>query len=194
MDFRLADHLLVDELSPAIATALWVLPLGIAWLWRPRQALSSSAWMLLVAFSVLGAWTLWFGLYAQPGEPAGFEHWRPTVLYWTLAAVVIVTPRLGGDYPVKIIIGTYFALSTREWRWLNRAFAIVYMVLGGANLWVASDASHNDWVGFKFACQMNLLIIVVFRLNFVLLPLLGDVSVHLYRRAMAAYRVVSSLF
>jgi intracellular septation protein len=184
----------VDEVSPAIATAMWVLPLAIAWLWRPRQAMGLSAWMLLVAFGALGAWALWFGLYAHPGEPARFEFWKPTVLYCTLAAIMIVTPLFGGGYPAKIILGTYFAFSTHEWRWINRGFATVYAVLGGANLWVASDASYNDWVGIKFACQMNLLVIVLFRLNFVWLPILAEVSIYLYRRTMAAYRVVSSLF
>ncbi len=184
----------MDELSPAILSALWVLPLAVAWRWRPRQRASVGAWMLLAAFSALGAWALWFGLYAQPGEPQGFVFWKPTVLYWTLAAILIAAPLVGGGYPVKIILGSYFALSTREWRWLNRGFAALYTSLGGVNLWVASEASYKDWVGFKYGCLMNLLILVLFRLNFVWLPILADVSIHLYRRATAAYRAVARLF
>jgi intracellular septation protein len=181
-------------MSPVTATALWVLPLLIAWLWRPRQAASPSAWILLIAFGALGAWALWFGLYAHAGEPAGFAFWKPTVLYWTVAAILIVAPLLGWGYPAKIILGTYFALSNREWRWINRGFATVYTILGGANLVVASEASNGDWVGFKYSCMMNLLIMVLFRLNFVWLPILADVSIHLYRRTTAAYRYLSSLF
>jgi intracellular septation protein A len=181
-------------MSPVTATALWVLPLLIAWLWRPRQASSPSAWILLIAFGALGAWALWFGLYAHAGEPAGFAFWKPTVLYWTVAAIVIVAPLLGWGYPAKIILGTYFALSNREWRWINRGFATVYIILGGANLVVASEASNGDWVGFKYSCMMNLLIMVLFRLNFVWLPILADVSIHLYRRTTATYRYLSSLF
>jgi intracellular septation protein A len=184
----------VDELSPVTATALWVLPLLIAWLWRPRQAAGPSAWILLIAFGALGAWALWFGLYAHPGEPAGFAFWKPTVLYWTLAAIMIMAPLRGWGYPVKILLGTYFALSNREWRWITLGFATVYIILGGVNLLVASEASYKDWVGFKFSCMMNLLIIVLFRLNFVWLPILADVSIYLYRRATAAYRYLSSLF
>ena len=82
-------------MSPVTAAALWVLPLLIAWLWRPRQAAGPSAWILLIAFGALGAWALWFGLYAHPGEPAGFAFWKPTVLYWTLAAIMIMAPLLG---------------------------------------------------------------------------------------------------
>jgi len=181
-------------MSPVTATALWVPPLLVAWLWRPRQAAGPNAWMLLIAFGALGAWALWFGLYAHPGEPAGFALWKPTVLYWTLAAIMIVAQLLGWGYPVKLILGTYFALSNREWRWINLGLATVYSILGGVNLLVASEASYKDWVGFKYSCMMNLLIIVLFRLNFVWLPLLADVFIYLYRRVTSAYRYLSRLF
>ena len=182
-------------MSSVAAPSLWLLPLLVAWLWRPRQATGPGTWALLIAFGALGAWALWFGLYAHSGEPAGLDHWKPTVLYWTLAAIMIAGPLLGWGYPVKVVVGAYFALSNREWRWINLGFATVYAILGGVNLWVASGASYKDWVGFKYACMMNLLIIVLFRLNFVWLPLLiEDVSVKLYRRASAAYRYLTSLF
>ncbi len=180
-------------MSSVTATALWALPLLVAWLWRPRQAAGPSAWILLIAFGALGAWALWIGLYVHP-EPADFAHWKPTVLYWTLAAIMIMAPLFGWGYPVKTILGTYFALSSREWRWINRGLATVCAILGGVNLLVASEASDKDWVGFKYSCMMILLIIVLFRLNFVWLPILADVSIALYRRATAAYRYLSSLF
>ena len=95
---------------------------------------------------------------------------------------------------MKILLGSYFALSNREWRWITVGCATVYTILGGVNLLVASEASYKDWVGFKFSCMMNLLIIVLFRLNFVWLPILADVCIHLYRRATVTYRYLSSLF
>ncbi len=181
-------------MSAATATIPWVLPLCIAWIWRPRQGMSPSAWALLIAFAALGAWALWFGLYARAGEPAGLLLWKPTILYWTLAAIMIIVPLLGGGYPVKIILGTYFALSSREWRWINIGFAAVYTLIGGASRLVASEASYKDWVGFKYACMMNLLIIILFRLNFVWLPILAEVSIYLYRRATVAWRYLAKLF
>jgi len=181
-------------MSPVTATALWALALLIAWLWRPRQAASPSAWILLFAFGVLGAWALWFGLYAHPGEPAGFAFWKPTVLYWSLAAIMIMVPLLGWDCPAKIILGTYIMFSNRAWRRINLGLAAMYTFLGGVNLWVASQSSYKDWEGFKYGIMMNLLIIVLFRLNFVWLPILADVCIYWYRRATVAYRYLSSLF
>ena len=181
-------------MSAAVTAMLWVVPLGIAWLWRPRQGPGPAAWLLLVTFGALGAWALWFGFYGHAGEPPGLAVWKPTVLYWSLAAILLLSPLLGWGYPVKIIVGAYFALSSREWRWINRGFATLYLVLGGTNLVVAAEASYKDWVGFKYACMMNLLIIILFRLNFVILPILAEVSIHLYRRTTAAYRYLASLF
>jgi len=181
-------------MNPATLTALWVIPLLLAWFWRPRQPMSPGAWMLLLAYGALGAWTLWFGFYGHRAEPAGFSFWKPTVLYWTIAAITLVSPALGWGYPAKILLGTYFALSNREWRWINRGFGIVYAIMGGVNLWVAAEVSYRNWSGFKFSCMMNLLIIVVFRLNFVWLPILADVFIHLYRRGSTAYRFLASRF
>ena len=192
MDQRPVNYLLVGEMSPVTATVLLAATLLIAWLWRPPQTASPSAWILLIAFGALGAWTLWFGLYAHRAEPAGFAIWKPTILYWTLAATMIGVPWLGGGYPAKIILGTYFALSSREWRWVNRSLAAVCIILGGVNLWVAHRASPKDWEGFKYSCLVLLLVIVLFRLNFVWLPILADVCIYCYRRALAAYRYVSS--
>ena len=178
-------------MSPVTATLLACVAFAIAWLWRPRQAANPSAWILLVAFGALGAWTLWFGLYAHP-EPTGFALWKPSILYLTLAAIMIVVPWLGGGYPAKIILGSYFALSSRDWRWVNRGLATVCVILGGLNRWVAHQASPKDWEGFKYACMMLMLVIVLFRLNFVWLPILADVCIYFYRRASAAYRYVTS--
>jgi intracellular septation protein len=194
VDLWSSDGLLVDAMSALLTAALWVVPLGVAWIWRPRVRLSASAWILLIAFAALGGWALWFGLYTQAGEPSGFAVWKPTILYWTLAAIMVVVPLFGGGHPARIIFGSFFAFSSREWRWLNRGFAAFYTMLGGVNLLVAAESSYKDWVGFKYACMMNLLIIILFRLNFVWLPILAEVFIHLYRRASTACRFLASLF
>ncbi|MGD0505826.1 MAG: septation protein IspZ [Steroidobacteraceae bacterium] len=180
-------------MSPLTASILWALLLLIAWRWRPPQAATLSAWVLIIAFGALGACALWFDYFVHP-EPQAFTFWKPTVVYWTLTAIMSIVPPLGGGYPAKIILGNYFALSNREWRWINRGFALLCAVLGGVNLVAASEASYKDWEGFKFSCMVLLLTIVLFRLNFVWLPILAEVSIHLYRRATAAYRYLSRLF
>ena len=180
-------------MSALAASVMWITPLFVAWLWRPRRPADPSAWVLLVACCALGIWALWFGLYSHV-EPASVVFWKPTVLYWTLALVALGAPLVGWGFPVKIIVGAYFALSNREWRWINRGFAAVCIILGGVNLVVASNVSYRNWVDFKASCLMNLFIIVALRLNFVWLPIIAEVCLQLYRRTRAGYRYLSRLF
>jgi intracellular septation protein len=179
-------------MSPLTALILWALVFSIAWRWRPPQPASPSAWVLLIAFGALGACAFWFVYFVHP-EPQGFTLWKPTVVYWTLAAIMLIVPPLGGGYPAKIILGNYFVLANREWRWINRGFGLFCILLGCLNLAAASQASYKEWEGFKWSCMVFLLTVVLFRMMFVWLPILAEVSIHLYRRATAAYRYLSSL-
>jgi intracellular septation protein A len=183
----------VGELSPLVAAIVWGALLLVAWRWRPPQAVSLSAWALLIAFGALGGCALWFDFFAH-AEPAGFDFWKPTVVYWTLAAIMLIVPLISGGYPAKIILGNYFALANREWRWINRVLAWFCVLLGVLNLVAASQASYKEWEGFKWSCMVFLLTVVVFRLMFVWLPILAEISIKLYRRATAAYRYLSSRF
>ena len=139
MGLRSGDQLLVDPMTPFMTTTVWVVPLLIAWAWRIRQAATPSAWLLRIAFAGFGAWAIWFGLYARGGEPSGLLVWKPTLFYWTLAAIAIVAPVLGWTAPAKIIVGAYFVLSSREWRWINRGFASV------------SPLGYRNTIGFDVA-------------------------------------------
>lgn len=181
-------------MSPVLATLLWPLALLLVWAWRPRQPITPSALLLLIAFGLLGAWTLWFTVYARGTEPAAIQIWKPTVLYGTLAAILIAVPLLRGGYPAKIILGTYFTLSSREWRWVNRVLALLCLLLAVLSRWLADRVSPGNWEDFKYSAMMLLLVIVLFRLNFVWLPILADVCIQGYRRAQALLRTVSSWF
>lgn len=170
-------------MTQAIAvTFLICAALFVSWLWRPRQAAEPGVWMLLIAYALLGAWVLWFELYSPSGqEPDGFAFWKPTVMYWTLSIILIMAPLLGWGYPAKALFGTYFAFSNKAWRWMNRGFAALCALLGGVNLLVASHASEGNWIGFKYSAMMTLLFLILFRINFVWLPILANIAITLYR-------------
>ncbi len=167
----------------AVVTGVVFLVLLTAWLWRPR-GMERGVWLLLACYALLGAWALWFGVYAEPGqEPAGFAYWKPTVLYWTLAAILVMAPLLGWGYPVKSILGTYFVLTPRVWSRVNWGFATAFGILGAINLLLVLWASGGSWEGFKYSCMVNLLFIVMLRLNFVWGEIVSRIAVYLYRRA-----------
>ena len=157
------------------------------WLWRPRQKMEPVVWVLLITYALLGAPALWFGLY--PGQvPAEFLFWKPTVMYWTLSIILIVAPRLGWGYPDKVVVGTYFAFSNREWRLINLAFAAFCAVLGSLNLLIAFRVWDWDWDGFKFGCMVNVVAIFLLRLSFIWLDTAARSFVYLYGRAKAFFQ------
>ena len=140
---------------------------GLAWLLRPRQRMETGVRLLLAAFALLGAWSLWFGVLAPPGaEPAPFRFYKPTILYWTLAAILVAAPLRGWGYPIKAVIGTYIVFSDREWKWINRGFAAAFTILGGVNLFIALTANESDWEGFKWGCMVNLVAVFLLRLTY----------------------------
>lgn len=141
--------------------------LALAWWWRPRAAPGPAARLLLVVYAGLGAWALWFGVWAPDAhEPELLQLCKPTIVYWTLAAVLCAGPPLGWDFPAKLVVGTYFAFSQREWRWINVALAVFLLALGGLNLYVAFGSTRDDWEGFKWSCMANVAAILVLRVTF----------------------------
>lgn len=161
--------------------------LFIAWLWRPRQGIAPGIWLVVIAYGLMGAWAFWFGLYAPDEEPAGFAYYKPTVLYWLLATILIVSPLRGWGYPVKALFGTYFALSPKVWRWMNWSFAAGFVVLGGLNLLIAFTSSRGNWEGLKYSCLVNLLFMLLLRLNFGWLDTISRVFIYLYQRARTLF-------
>ena len=154
--------------------------LSLAWRWRPTAKVNPAARVLarilLGLYALLGAWALWFGLFAPSApEPAGFQFWKPTLMYWILALVLVIAPRVGCDYPSKLILGTYFSFSGREWRQVNRGMATVFGALGALNIYIAYTSTEDAWVGFKYACMLNILFVFLFRLAFVWTDMAGRI-------------------
>ncbi len=142
--------------------------------------------ILLAAYAVLGAAALWFGLYAGPGhEPVLFLYWKPTVMYWTLSAIMLVAPLFGWGYPVKAVFGTYFVFTSKEWRWINLCFALACAALGTLNLVIVFAHTKDDWEGFKFSCMVNVAAVFLMRLAFVWVDAAARIVSDLYRRAKA---------
>lgn len=181
--------MIVHSIENALVIAAVASVLLLSWVWRPRQAMEPGVGLLLAVYVLLGAWALWFGLLAPDShEPARFVFWKPTAVYWTLAAILIAAPALGWGYPAKAVIGTFFAFSNREWRWINLGFAALCAALGGFNLFVAFTASRGEWEGFKFGCLVNVLGLLLLRLTFVWLDTLVRIGAYLYGRARALFR------
>jgi intracellular septation protein len=75
--------------------------------------------------------------------------WKPTVLYWLMAAVLLVSKPLFHKNFIQQMMGKMLNPPAHMWDNLNLAWAIFLILLGFLNLYVAFHYSLDTWVNFK---------------------------------------------
>jgi intracellular septation protein len=101
--------------------------------------------MLLVngaIISVLGGVTLL--LHDQT-----YIMWKPTVLYWLLAAVLLVSNLFFKKNFIQQMMGKMLDAPKPIWDKVNWVWVIFLVALGFLNLYVAFNYSLETWVNFK---------------------------------------------
>jgi len=79
-----------------------------------------------------------------------FIKWKPTLLYWLFAVVLALAPLLAKKNLVRAMMEKGFSAPERVWHYLNMAWVVFFIALGGVNLYVAYTFSLGTWVQFKF--------------------------------------------
>lgn len=75
--------------------------------------------------------------------------WKPTVLYWLLAAVLLISDLFFKKNFIRQMMGKMLNPPARVWHKLNLAWVVFLILLGFLNLYVAFNFSLNAWVNFK---------------------------------------------
>ena len=109
-------------------------------------------WVSLVLVVVLGGLTLWF-------HSETFIKWKPTLLYWVMAAAFALGPLLFGKNLLRILLGEQLVLPEAIWRRLNWAWVAFFSLMGVLNLWVAYNFATDTWVNFKLFGGIGLMLV-----------------------------------
>ena len=123
----------------------------VAWLKARGRKVDTMLWVSLVLVVVLGSLTIWF-------HDETFIKWKPTVLYWVMAAVLGLAPLVAGRNLIQQLLGEQMRLPPVIWQRLNLAWVAFFSVMGLLNLWVAYTFSTDTWVSFKLFGGMGLLL------------------------------------
>jgi intracellular septation protein len=87
-----------------------------------------------------------------------FIKWKPTILYG-LFAVAFIASRFIGDKPlVERVLGEAITVDKSHWNFANTLYALFFVAMGAANLYVAYVYSEETWVYFKFVLLGALMI------------------------------------
>jgi intracellular septation protein len=75
--------------------------------------------------------------------------WKPTVLYWLLASVLLVSNLFFKKNFIQQMMGKMMQAPAAVWTKLNLTWVVFLIGLGFLNLYVAFNYSEDAWVNFK---------------------------------------------
>jgi intracellular septation protein len=142
------------EQAPILfATAVAILATfgQVGWLLLRGRKVDHLLWISLGIIVVMGGATL---LLRDPT----FIKWKPTVLYWTFAAVLLGSDLVLRKNLIRTMMQQQMSLPDPIWMRLNLSWVGFFTLMGAANLYVAYNYSENAWVNFKLFGGIGLML------------------------------------
>ena len=124
------------------------------WIWLRQHRVEKLPLLTAGLVLVLGGATL--ALH----DPV-FVKWKPTVVNWLFAAAFLASHFIGRKTLLERMMGGQLELPSPVWVKLTLAWAIFFLVMGLANLYVAYTFDENTWVNFKLFGMLGLTLVFV---------------------------------
>jgi intracellular septation protein len=138
----------------ATAVAIAATFVQIAWVWLHHRKVDTMLWVSLVLIAVFGGATLVL-------QDPLFIKWKPTVLYWLFAVVLLVSELVFGKNLIAAMMKAQIELPPPVWRKLNLSWAAFFAGMGALNLYVAYNFSEPTWVNFKLFGFLGIMLVFV---------------------------------
>ena len=141
----------VYGIYPATAAAIGATVIQAAWSWFRRGKIEKMLLINLGIIVVFGGATLLL-------KDDTFIKWKPTVLYWAFAGVLVVSELFFGKNLIRAMMSAQMTLPAPVWKRVNLSWSVFFALMGAANLYVAFNFSTDTWVNFKLFGGMGLLL------------------------------------
>ena len=126
----------------------------VGWIWLRQRRVEKLPLFTAGLVLVLGGATL---LLHDPV----FVKWKPTVVNWLFAIAFIGSLFIGQKPLLARMLGEQLELPLPVWVKLTLAWAIFFLAMGAANLYVAFTFDENTWVNFKLFGMLGLTLLFV---------------------------------
>ncbi len=126
----------------------------IGWMWFRKGKVDNMLWVSLAIVSVFGGATLLL-------HDETFIKWKPTVLYWVFALVLLFSAAVLKKNLIRTMLEAQMQLPEALWTRLNASWVGFFGVMGAANLYVAFVYAKDDtalWVNFKLFGGMGMML------------------------------------
>jgi len=138
----------------ATAVAIVATFLQVGYFWFKHRRFEKIHIITLVLITVFGGATLIL-------EDEIFIKWKPTVLNWLFAVAFIGSQFIGKKTIAERMMGSAFELPKKIWLRLNWSWAVFFVALGFANIFVLYNYDTETWVNFKLFGMMGLTLLFV---------------------------------
>ncbi|MHB9101077.1 MAG: septation protein A [Sulfuricella sp.] len=138
----------------ATAVAIVATFAQIGWVWFRHRKVDKMLWISLGVITVFGGATLLL-------HDETFIKWKPTILYWLFASVLLISQIAFRKNLIKAMLGKQMVLPENIWHRLNLGWAAFFIAVGFVNLYVAFNFSTDTWVNFKLFGILGLMLVFV---------------------------------
>jgi intracellular septation protein len=114
----------------------------IAYLLARRKKVDGMLWMSFAIITLFGGATIYF-------QNEAFIKWKPTILYWCIAAAFFISQIFFKKNLIRVSMEQQITLPDKVWQRLSLAWIIFFSALGVINLYVAFNFSTSTWASFK---------------------------------------------
>jgi len=145
-----------DQAPILLATAVAIAATfgQVGWLLLRGRKVDGMLWISLAIIVVMGGATL---LLRDPT----FIKWKPTVLYWSFALVLLGADTILKKNVIRTMMQEQLRLPDTVWIWLNLSWVGFFALMGAANLYVAYNYPESTWVNFKLFGGIGLMVAFV---------------------------------
>ncbi len=126
----------------------------IGWSYWRHKKIDGMLWVSLLIVGVFGGATLFF-------HNETFIKWKPTVLYWMFAGILLGSRIVMNKNVIRTLMEKQITLPDPVWHTLNLSWAGFFIAIGILNLYVAYRYSTDAWVDFKLFGITGLLLVFV---------------------------------
>ncbi|MCF7529094.1 septation protein A [Neisseria lisongii] len=148
-----AIYSLTKDMILATAAALAAGVLQAVWAYKKNGRLDTMQWVSLILIVVMGGATILL-------KDKRFIMWKPTVLFW-LGAAVLLGSHLMGKNGLKAAMGKELSLPQAVWTRLTYAWTAFLIFMGCANIFVFQHFSEAQWVNYKLFGSSGLMIVFI---------------------------------
>ncbi len=142
------------DIYTATMVAIGATVLQIGWVWLKHRKVENMQWISLALIVVFGGATLLL-------RDETFIKWKPTVLYWLFAVVLLVSELAFRKNLIKSMMDKQVSAPDAVWKKLLFGWMGFFAVMGVLNLYVAYSYSTDTWVSFKLFGGIGLMIVFV---------------------------------